>query len=133
MEANNLPRLLFGIIAVKLFFAAAQGAGAPQWESIDVSVDAELGQKEVNAHYAFTNASDSVVTITKTLLLRMHRSLAGEEDLCPESPENSMLISTSAAEWGKTTQGNHRWHGRRWRQPFLHAYTQCGNPAADTA
>ena len=66
MEANNLPRLLFGIIAVKLLFASAQGAGALRWESIDVSVDAEFGQKEVNAHYAFTNASDSVVTITKT-------------------------------------------------------------------
>lgn len=66
MEANKLYRLLFGIIVTVLLPAATQATGALQWERIDVSLDAEFGQKEVNAYYAFTNASDSVVNITKT-------------------------------------------------------------------
>ena len=66
MEANDPSRFFFGIITAILLTAAAQGTGALQWESTDVSVDAELGQKEVNVYYSFTNASDSVITITKT-------------------------------------------------------------------
>lgn len=66
MEANRLSRFLIGTITALLLPAGLLATGAMKWEQTIVSVDAAFGQKEVNAQYAFTNASDSVVTITKT-------------------------------------------------------------------
>lgn len=67
MEPSRILKFLFGPGIALWAPAALLGAGgALQWEQTNVSVDAEFGQKEVNAQYAFTNASDSVVTITKT-------------------------------------------------------------------
>lgn len=62
-------RISLSIVAVIASFAICQtvsAAGSLAWEQTNISVDAEFGQQEVNAYYAFTNNSDQPVTISKT-------------------------------------------------------------------
>ncbi len=66
MEASWMSRFIVGTITALLLPAGLIGEGALKWDQTIVSMDAEFGQQEVNAHYPFTNASDSVVTISKT-------------------------------------------------------------------
>jgi len=66
METQRIFRSFTTGIASVALSCAMYAAGSLTWEQKVISVDADFGQEEVNAYYAFTNASDSPVTITKT-------------------------------------------------------------------
>lgn len=66
METQRIFRYLVAGIASMAINCTLAAAGSLAWEQKVISVNAEFGQEEVNAYYAFTNTSDAPVTITKT-------------------------------------------------------------------
>lgn len=65
----NARSALFQTLAIAIAIVSSSSllaADALQWEQTSIDVQAEIGQEEVNAYFAFTNSSDIPVTITKT-------------------------------------------------------------------
>jgi hypothetical protein len=66
MKAQSTLRLFLATSALFFSQIVARAENALAWQETIIEVDAEIGQKEVNAYYPFTNTSSATITITKT-------------------------------------------------------------------
>ncbi len=67
MQSNRLSRTALATATILSFVCGSiWGQGTLSWEDTLIDVDADFGQKEVNAYYAFTNNSDGPITIAET-------------------------------------------------------------------
>ena len=66
METSRISISVVAAIASLAIGQTLAAAGSLAWEQTNISVEADFGQKEVNAYYVFTNNSDRAITISKT-------------------------------------------------------------------
>ncbi|HAT59703.1 MAG TPA: hypothetical protein DCS60_02890, partial [Opitutae bacterium] len=66
METRRISISVVAAFASLAIGPTLAAAGSLAWEQTKISVDADFGQKEVNAYYVFTNSSDRAITISKT-------------------------------------------------------------------